>query len=122
MVEQAEEEERAAIAEPGGELPAAEIAEALEQVKQKRVDADRPQGDIAELPAGRGLGGERFRFRFEEERHERLPELLAQAEQEHRQQHDADGAIDREKVGQAVSWGFIHAGVRRVCAFLPFAY
>ena len=36
--------------------------------------------------------------------------------------NDADGAIDRQEVGQPIWRGFVHSGVRGSCASLAFAY
>ena len=44
----AEEQQRAAVAQPGGQLAAADVAEGLEEVAAQGVDADRPQGSRAD--------------------------------------------------------------------------
>src|SRR6185436_3520970 len=96
----AKEDQRAAIAESRGELATAHIAHGLEEVAQAGVHADRDQRRHAD--AGDRMAGAELGLQIGGE--ERIPELLAQAEEEHGHQHDADRAIEREDRRQRHVW------------------
>jgi hypothetical protein len=91
-------------------MAAAETAKALEQIEDAGIQADQPKRGGSDEACVTGGRGDLFRARLQIARHEGLPELLAQAEQQDRQQHKPDGTVKGQESRQACIVGR-HGGI-----------